>query len=149
MTLVRWSPLREMDDMFDRFNRAFSRVPAVREGGQETMAIADWAPTVDISETDNQYLIKVELPGVEKNDVKVSVHDGVLTIQGERQMEHEEQGKKFHRVERAYGRFARSFVLPENVDATKIDAAHKDGLLNVTLEKAAEAKPKAIEVKVA
>ena len=150
MTLTRWNPLREMDDLFDRFNRSFGRLPALRgEGSQETMTLADWAPSVDVSETDNEYLIKVELPGVEKSDVKVSIHEGVLTIQGERKMEREEKNKKYHRVERAYGRFARSFVLPENVDETSVSASHKDGLLNVTLGKVEQAKPKAIEVKVA
>ena len=148
MTLVRWNPLREMDDLMTRFDRAFGR-PSVREGAQETMAIADWAPTVDISETDDEYRIKVELTDLPKEGVKVSVHDGVLTIQGERKMENEEEGRKYHRVERAYGRFARTFTLPENVDETKINAAHKDGLLTVTLGKAVEAKPKSIEVKVA
>ena len=148
MTLVRWNPLHEMDDLMSRFDRAVGR-PSVREGAQKTTAIADWAPTVDISETDNEFRIKVELTGVPKEGVKVSVHDGVLTIKGERKMESEEEGRKYHRVERAYGRFARTFTLPDNVDEAKIDAAHKNGLLTVTLGKAVEAKPKSIEVKVA
>jgi HSP20 family protein len=113
------------------------------------MTIHDWSPSVDVSETDKEYLIKVELPGVDKQDVKVSIHEGVLTIQGERKLESEEKNKKYHRVEREYGRFARSFVLPENVDETSVGASHKDGLLNVTLGKVEQAKPKAIEVKVA
>jgi HSP20 family protein len=139
-----------MEDLLDRFNRSLGSLPARRsEGSQEALTIADWAPSVDISETDTEYLIKVELPEVGKDDVKVSINDGVLTIQGERKMEREESDKKYHRVERAYGRFARSFRLPENVDENSISAKHKDGMLDVRLGKAAEAQPKSIEVKVA
>ncbi len=113
------------------------------------MTIADWTPTVDISETDDEYLIKVELPEVRKEDVKVTVHEGVLMLQGERKLEREEQNKKYHRVERAYGSFARSFTLPENVDDNSVKARHKDGMLYLHLAKTEEAKPKSIEVKVA
>ena len=150
MTLTRWNPLREMDEFFDRFNLSVSRRPALRgEGGQETLTIADWAPTVDIAENDNEYLIKVELPEVRKDEVKVSIDQGVLTISGERKLEREEKNKKYHRVERAYGTFARSFTLPDNVDESSIQARHKDGMLYLHLGKAEEAKPRAIEIKVA
>ena len=150
MSLIQWNPLREMDDLFGQFNHSLSRQRVARfEGGRETMTIAEWAPTVDISETDAEYLIKVELPEVNKKDVKVSVHEGVLTIQGERKMERETKDRKYHRVERAYGRFARSFVLPENVDESSIGATHDNGVLNVRLGKVEEAKPRSIEVKVA
>ena len=150
MTLTRWNPFRDMEDMFDRFNRSCGRLPATRsEGSSEVLTIADWAPSVDISETDTEFVIKVELPEVRKEDVKVSIHEGVLTIQGERKMEREESKKKYHRVERSYGRFARSFMLPENVDEESISASHKDGMLNVRLGKVEEAKPKSIEIKVA
>ena len=113
------------------------------------MTVADWAPSVDISETDDEYLIKVELPGVPKEDVKVTVHDGVLTLQGERKLEREQKDNKFHRVERSYGSFARSFTLPENVDGGSVQAKHKDGLLYLHLGKIEETKPRSIEVKVA
>lgn len=150
MTLTRWNPLRDMEEIFDRFNRSYGRLPALRsEGSQELMTIADWAPTVDVSETDDEYLIKVELPEVRKEDVKVTIHDGVLTLQGERKLEREEKNKKYHRVERAYGSFARSFTLPENVDDNSVKARHKDGMLYLHLGKTEEAKPKSIEVKVA
>ncbi len=150
MTLTRWNPLRDMEEIFDRFNRSYGRLPALRsEGSQELMTIADWAPTVDVSETDDEYLIKVELPEVRKEDVKVTIHDGVLTLQGERKLEREEKNKKYHRVERAYGSFARSFTLPDNVDDNSVKARNKDGMLYLHLGKTAEAKPKSIEVKVA
>jgi HSP20 family protein len=115
---------------------------------QELITTGDWSPRVDISETDNEFVIKAEIPEVKKEDVKVSVDNGVLTVRGERKQEKEEKGKKFHRVERYYGSFVRSFTLPDNVDGTKIKASFKDGMLNVQIPKTAEAKPKPIEVKV-
>jgi HSP20 family protein len=113
------------------------------------LTVPDWAPMVDISETDDEYLVKAEIPEVKKEEVKVRVENGVLTIEGERKQEREEKGKKFHRVERYYGTFLRTFTVPENVDEKKVKAEFKDGVLNVHLPKAEMAKPKAIEVKVA
>ena len=116
--------------------------------GQELITTGDWSPRVDISETTNDFVIKAEIPEVRKEDVKVSVDNRVLTIQGERKQEKEEKGKKFHRVERCYGSFVRSFTLPDNVDETKIKATFKDGMLNLQVPKSAETRHKAIEVKV-
>ena len=148
MALVRWDPFRELEDMSERLNRVFSR-PALRTNGQENLTVADWIPTVDISETESEYTIKAELPEVKKEDVKVTVEDGVLTIQGERRQEKEEKGKRFHRVERSYGSFVRSFTLPEAVDNGGVKAEYKDGVLNLHLPKSEKVKPKSIEVKVA
>ena len=148
MTLVRWDPFRELEDMSERLNRVFSR-PALRTSGKENLTVADWMPTVDISETEGEYLIKAELPDVRKEDVKVTVENGVLTLQGERRQEKEEKGKRFHRVERSYGSFVRSFTLPESVDESFVKAEYKDGVLNLHLPKSEKVKPKAIDVKVA
>jgi HSP20 family protein len=104
---------------------------------------------VDISEDDKEYLIKVEVPGVNKEDVRVTVENGILTITGERKEEKEEKGKKFHRVERMYGTFLRTFTLPDGTAGDKISAEFRDGILKVHLPKSEEAKPKSIEVKVA
>ena len=145
MTLVRWDPWREIEDMFDRYTRA---VGQPRTGSQDVVATGDWAPRVDISETDKEFVIKAEIPEVKKEDVKVTVDNGVMTIHGERKQEKEEKGKKFHRVERCYGSFTRSFTLPDNVDETKIKASFKDGMLNLQIQKTEGAKPKAIEIKV-
>lgn len=145
MALIKWEPLREIEDMFDRYTKAMGW-PVSR--GQELINTGDWTPRVDISETDNEFMIKAEIPEVNKEDVKVSVDNGVITIQGERKQEKEEKGKKFHRVERYYGSFVRSFTLPDNIDATKIKASFKDGMLNLQVPKTGEARPKAIEVKV-
>lgn len=148
MTLVRWDPFRELEDMSERLNRVFTRPPLRGTGGKEHLTVADWVPSVDISESEGEYLIKAELPEVKKEDVKVTVEDGVLTLQGERRQEKEEKGKKFHRVERSYGSFLRSFSLPESVDESGVKADYKDGVLSLHLPKAEKVKPKAIEVKV-
>ena len=142
MTLVRWDPFRELEDMSERLNRVFSR-PSLRSSGKENLTVADWMPTVDISETEGEYLIKAELPEVRKEDVKVTVENGVLTLQGERRQEKEEKGKRFHRVERSYGSFVRSFTLPESVDESSVKAEYKDGVLNLHLPKSEKVKPKA------
>ena len=148
MNLVRWDPFRELEEMSNRLNRLFER-PTLRTGnGKEALTVADWVPSVDISETDTEYLIKAELPEVKKEDVKVTVQDGVLMIQGERQQEKEEKGKKFHRVERSYGSFVRTFTLPDYVDDTRVKAEFKEGILTLHLPKSEKAKPKAIEVRV-
>lgn len=149
MALVRWDPFRELEEVSDRLNRMFAR-PAMRTGnGKETMIVADWTPSVDISETEGEYQIKAEIPDVKKEDVKVTLEDGVLTIQGERKQEKEDKGKKFHRIERSYGSFVRSFSLPDVIEEEKVKAEFKDGVLNLHLPKSEKAKPKAIEVKVA
>jgi HSP20 family protein len=148
MNIVKWNPFRELEDIQARLNRFFGE-PLPRRNGEQALFFADWAPPVDIQETDKEYLIKAELPDVKKEEVKVEMLDGVLTIEGERKQEKEEKGKRFHTVERSYGRFVRQFALPNEVDATNIEAEFKDGMLNVHLPKTALAKPKAIEVKVA
>ena len=117
-------------------------------GKEEALTVAEWAPLVDIVEDDKQYLIKAELPEVSKEDVKITVQDDVLTITGERTLEKEEKGKKYHRVERAHGRFGRSFTLPEDADGNGVGADYKDGVLKVYLPKSEKAKPKTIEVKI-
>src|ERR1035437_9314256 len=113
MNLVKWDPFKELEDVSNRLNCIFGRSLARTEPNQEILAMADWTPSADISETDTAYLIKAEIPGVNKEDVKVTLQDGMLTIQGERKMEKEEKDKKFHRIERSYGSFVRSFRNPK------------------------------------
>jgi HSP20 family protein len=149
MTLVRWDPFRELEDMSERLNRMFSRPAVTAKNGKESLTVADWIPTVDISETDGEYVIKAELPDVKKEDVKITLEDGVLTLTGERRQEKEEKSTKYHRVERSYGSFVRSFSLPDLIDETKVKAEYRDGMLNLHLPKSEKAKPRAIEVKVA
>jgi len=151
MAIVRWDPFRELEEMSDRLNRMITRPGAAQTAaqGKEVMTVADWAPTVDISETEAEYAIKAELPEVKKEDVKVTVEDGVLTLQGERKQEMEDKGKKYHRIERSYGRFVRSFTLPDTVDESKVKAEYTDGVLHLHLPKSEKAKPKQIDVKIA
>jgi HSP20 family protein len=150
MSLVTWDPFRELEEMSNRLNRVFTRGMA-RSGAttdKDAMTVFDWAPSVDIVETPEAFQIKAELPDVKKDDVKISVDGGVLRIEGERKHEKEEKGKKYHRIERSYGSFLRTFTLPDNVDETKVQADFKDGMLNVRLPKGEKVKPRAIEVKV-
>jgi HSP20 family protein len=149
MSIVRWDPFRELEDMSNRLNRVFGRsdlAKAKEDGGG--FITFDWAPSVDIAETAEAFEIKAELPDLKKEDVKVTVEEGQLRISGERKQEKEEKGKKFHRIERSYGSFMRSFTLPENVDDARLSAEYKDGVLNVRLPKTEKPKPKAIPVKV-
>jgi len=112
------------------------------------LQVAEWAPLVDISEDDKEYLIKAELPEVNKEDVKVTAEQGTLTIMGERKFQKDEKGKKYHRVERPYGSFVRNFSLPDNASPAKVSAEFKGGLLTVHLPKTEKAKPQQIEIKV-
>ncbi len=146
--LTTWSPLRELGNLENRLERLFGTTFPSRNGEKEAMTVAQWTPLVDISEDANEYVVKAELPELKKEDVKVSVENGELTISGERKSEKEEKGKKFHRIERSYGSFLRSFTLPEAVSGEKVSAEFKDGMLTVHLPKDEKAKPKTIEVKV-
>ena len=149
-TISKWNPLQELQDFENRLAGFFGRVPVRTNGDkQEAISVADWAPLVDISEDDKEYVVKADLPEVKKDDVRVTVENGVLSISGERKIEKEEKSKKYHRVERAYGRFERTFTLPEGADGTKITAEFKEGVLKVHLPKAEVAKPKSVTVKVA
>lgn len=147
-TIRRWNPFSELEDILERYNsQGFPRIGG-DNASQDILRKTDWAPAVDISETAESFVIKAELPGVDRKDVKVTVHDGVLMMQGERRAESENKDKKHHRIERFYGSFARSFTLPDNVDEDHIRADYKDGILHLTLAKTEKSKPKAIEVKV-
>ncbi len=152
-TITRWEPLREMEDFQNRLSNLstlFGRPHRRTNGhGREDITLADWMPLADITEDEKEYLIKAELPELKKDDVKVSVENSVLTISGERKFEKEEKKKKYHRVERGYGTFIRSFTLPDDADASKVKAEFKNGLLTVHLPKSEHAKPKQIEVSVA
>ena len=146
--LTRWDPFRELEEVHNRLASVFdSGFPRTRDREQSILSTA-WAPLVDISEDDKSYQINVELPDMKREDIKVNVENGILTISGERLREKEEENRKYHRVERAYGSFVRNFTLPQNVDSNKVNATYRDGVLHVSIEKSESARPKAIEVKV-
>lgn len=151
MALVRWSPIRdlaneifdlqrEINRMFDRFFRGF--------GEEEEVRLATWSPRVDISETDDEYIVRAEVPGVSKDDIKITVKDNLVTIKGEKKQEKETKNENFHRIERIYGSFSRTFTLPGAVKVDKVEAKFKDGVLTIKLPKVEEEKPKEIEIKV-
>ncbi|MDJ0928819.1 MAG: Hsp20/alpha crystallin family protein [Gammaproteobacteria bacterium] len=144
MTLVNWDPFRELEDVLGRWSRTGGRNLPASEGG----TTVNWRPAANISETDNAYVIKAELPEVKKDDVEVSVHDGVITIKGERRFEKTDDTEKTHRIESFYGSFSRSFSLPADVDESRIAAESRDGVLTVRLPKLPVETPKAIEIKV-
>jgi HSP20 family protein len=147
--LKRWNRLKDLEAFQHGLDSLLGRPSVHRpEGQEEPMAVAEWSPLVDISEDDQEYLIKAELPEVKKEDVKVTAQEGTLTIMGERKFEKEEKGKKYHRVERAYGTFGRSFSLPDDASPAKVSAEFKDGVLTVHLMKDEKAKPQQVEVKI-
>ena len=153
MSLVRWTPARDLatwpSDLFGiqrEMNRMFDGF--FRGNHEEDTALALWTPAVDIAEHDDQFIVKVELPGVIKDEVKITLESNILTIRGEKKQEKELKKENYHRIERSYGSFQRSFTLPTTVKSDKIDASYNDGVLTIALPKAEEAKPKQIEVKV-
>lgn len=141
MALIRWEPLKEIEELF---GRSWPR-PTIRAG--QLLGMGEWNPRVDISEDDGQYLVKADIPGVAKEDIKVTIDNNILTIQGERKQDKEEENKHFHRVERFYGSFIRSFTLPDDADAAALKAAAQEGQLTVTIPKKASA-PSASAVQV-
>jgi len=149
-TLITWNQLREMEEArqnrYNRFAGGFSN--RIGSGETHSLTVADWSPEVDISQDDHGYLLKADLPEMKKDDVKVSVEDGILSVSGERKNEKENQNRKFHRIERSFGNFRRSFTLPEDADSTKVTAEFRDGVLKVHLPSTTKARSNALEVKV-
>jgi len=147
-SLVPWSRRseltgfrREMDRLLDRFFEGWPFRPSGQEG--------EWAPSMDVSETAKEMIVKAEIPGMDPKDIDVSVRGDILTVSGKRKEEQEEKGENFHRIERSYGAFSRSIRLPAEVDAGKVNATCKDGVLKINLPKTKEAAVKKIEVKAA
>ncbi|MDH4261949.1 MAG: Hsp20/alpha crystallin family protein [Spirochaetia bacterium] len=146
MAIVHWDPFREMEDLLDKYSR--TPIKSLLRKRDDGLLSSDWMPTMDIKENKDSYLIKAELPGVEKENVNISIEDGVLTIKGEKKTEKEEKDDKTHRVECSYGSFFRSFTLPREVKSDQIEASYKDGILKLKIPKSEESKPKQIEVKI-
>ncbi len=147
--ISKWNPYTEMDRLQDRMLRAMGLGSSAESAdGNTQLSRADWAPAVDITEDEREYLIKAELPEIAKDDVKVTVDNGTLILRGERRLEKEEKNHKVHRIERSYGTFQRSFALPDDTDSAAVSADFKEGVLYVHLPKSEEKKPKQIEVKV-
>jgi len=142
-----WDPFREMEELSTRFNRLFGLGRATN-GDREALATMDWSPSCDILETDKEYRVRAELPNVKKENVHVTLEEGILMIQGERREEKEEKESRFHRRELSYGTFMRRFSMPDDADETKIEANFKDGMLNVVIGKSKTKQSKAKEIAV-
>jgi HSP20 family protein len=148
-TLITWNQLREMEEAQNRVNRFLGGFPnRLGSGETHSLAVADWSPEIDISQDDHEYLLKADLPEMKKDDVRVTVEDGILCVSGERKGEKEDPKRKFHRAERSYGSFRRSFTLPEDTDSKKVTAEFRDGVLKVHLPTTTIAKTKSVEIKV-
>jgi len=146
MTLVRWRPFRELQNVHDEMNRLFENF-FTRGNGEIEVLPFEWKPVCNLKEDDESYTLEAEIPGLKKEDIKISLQNDVLTISGERNEEKEKKDKHSHLVERRYGSFCRSFTLPVGVVEDKIDAAYKDGILKVVLPKTEVAKVKEIAIK--
>ena len=151
MTLVKWNPARELMSIEKEFNKlfnTFSNKFGISNEGENEMENAVWAPLTDISEDNDNYYLNLDVPGVDKNDVKISYSNGNLVIKGERKDEKETKKSEYHRIERSFGKFFRSFTLTEKIKEDKIEAKFKDGALSIVIPKADEVKPREIEVKI-
>lgn len=146
MSLVRWNPFREIEDFLNGQYPTRSGRPD--GSSQEMMTMADWAPAVDISETAKAYVIKAELAGMKREDIQVELNDGLLRISGERKYEKKDADDRQHRIERFYGSFARSFSLPDNVDAQAFKAEYADGVLTLTVPKRENKEPSSRRIKI-
>ena len=146
-TLTNYNPVTELEALTSRINSFFGR-PLLHPAGADFFADREWSLPVDVCEDDKEYVIKAELPEVNKEDVKITLEDGALKISGERKMVKEDNGVKYHHVERCYGAFERSFVIPEGAKADEVSAEFHDGLLKVHLPKGKEARPKSVEIEV-
>jgi HSP20 family protein len=151
MTLVRWTdPFREFVQLQDRINRAFTHAHGRSENDEGLMTSGSWVPPVDIFQNgEHEVVMKAELPDMTREDIDITVEKGTLTIKGEKKFSNEVKEEQFHRIERRYGTFSRSFTLPETVDATKVSAEYRNGVLTVRLPLREEAKPRQIKVDVA
>jgi HSP20 family protein len=146
--ITKWNPFKELEDLQNRTRSLFLNSGTNGSLRDDTLMDADWVPEVDIAEDDNEFTITADLPDVPKEQVKVFMEDGALVIQGERHREKEEKKKRYHRIERSYGKYVRSFQLPEEVDPGKIDAQYHDGVLTLHLPKAPGKKQSRQEIKV-
>ncbi len=146
MALVRWTPMGDLQSFQHEMNRMFDQFFRGGNGETSGTGLSSWTPAVDIHETDDGFIIKAELPGVSKDDISIDVHQNTLTLRGQRTHESAVKNERYHRVERAYGTFQRSFVLPAMVDHDKVQATYKDGVLELHLPKSEAAKPKRISI---
>jgi HSP20 family protein len=145
MAIIRWDPFRDLVTLREKMNRLFEDAVTGR-GEQKDLVTSSWAPAVDIYEDENQLVLTAEVPGIDEKDIEIKLEDNTLSIHGERKMEKETKEENYHRIERAYGSFYRSFTLPNYIDQEKIHAEHENGVLKITMSKKAELKPRRVKI---
>jgi HSP20 family protein len=145
MAIIRWDPFRDLVTLREKMNRLFEDV-ATSRGEERDLIASSWAPSVDIFEKENALILNAEVPGLDENDIEIEIENNTLTVRGERKLEKETKEESYHRIERAYGSFCRSFTLPAYIDQEKIKAEHENGVLKVVMPKKAELKPKKVKV---
>lgn len=147
MSINKWDPYKDLLSMQERVNRLFEDTLSKGVSAEESVSTGTWSPAVDIYETEEEFVVKAEIPEVQQSDIDIRVENNALTIKGERKLQREGRKENYHRIERAYGTFLRSFLLPGTVDKESIRATFKDGVLKIVLPKKEEVKPKQIEIK--
>jgi HSP20 family protein len=145
MAIIRWDPFRDIITLREKMNRLFEDAVTAR-GEEKDMISSTWIPSVDIYETENSLVLTAEVPGVDENNIEIKIEDNTLSLKGERNFEEETSEENYHRIERSYGSFYRSFTIPRNVDQEKIKAEHQSGVLRITMPKKPESKPKTVKV---
>jgi HSP20 family protein len=145
MAIIRWDPFRDLVTLRDKMNRLFEDA-ATGRGEEKELISSSWAPAIDIYEDETQLVLTAEVPGINEKDVEIKIEDNLLSIQGERKLEKETKEENYHRIERAYGSFYRSFTLPNYIDQDKIRAEHENGVLKITMPKKAELKPRKVKI---
>lgn len=145
MAIIRWDPFRDLITLREKMNRLFEEAYSAR-GEERDLVSSSWTPSVDIYETEQQLVLTAELPGIEDKDIEIKIEDNTLTLKGERKFEKETKEENYHRIERAYGSFYRSFSLPPYIDQDNIGAEHQHGVLKITMPKKHEAKPRTVRV---
>lgn len=145
MNIIRWDPFRDLATLRERMNRLFEEAYTSR-GEEKDMVASTWNPSVDIYEKENELVLKAELPGIDENDIEIKIEDNTITLKGDRKFEKETKEENYHRIERSYGSFYRSFTLPQNIDQENIKAESENGILKITMPKKAELKPKKVKI---
>ena len=145
MAIIRWDPFRDLVTLRERMNRLFEDAFTSR-GEEKDLVASSWSPSVDIYETENEIVLTAEVPGVNEKNIEIKLEDNTLSLKGERNFEKETKEENYHRIERAYGSFYRSFTLPRNIDQDNIKAESENGLLRITMPKKPELKPKKVKI---
>jgi HSP20 family protein len=145
MAIIRWDPFRDLITIREKMNRLFEEAVTSR-GEDKDMMSSSWTPSVDIFETENELVLSAEVPGIDEKDIEIKLEDNTLILKGERKFEKETKEENYHRIERAYGSFHRSFTLPPYIDQDKINAEHQDGILKIVMPKMPELKPRKVKI---